>query len=140
MSLQDTNLSASTSVFTSTITFPVDHGMVLVMYLTKYGHRFKQLRLDISLEDVVATFLGVDSKIKLPMSINLSKKSHPMILGRSQMGKTIAENLGPNFDVKTQGLIFSIGLVNSILCYKVSLGDLRQMQKIFSLDVKDPDE
>jgi len=136
ISLQDHSVSTPTTVFTSAIVMPVEPGMVLAMYLTNDGHQFKQLNLDMSLEDVVSTFLSRDNKIKLPVSITEPKKAFPMIMERNQMVKSIAENVGPYFDVKTQGLIFSTGLVNSKLCHKVCLGDLGQMQKILSLDSK----
>jgi len=135
MSLQD-NTSTSATVFTNSIGVSVEPEMVLAMCLTKYGFRFKQLNLNMSLEDVVATFVSSDNKTKLPLSITESKKSLPKIMGRKQMLKTIAENIGPHMDIKTQGLIFSTGSVNSRLCHKVCLGDLVLMQKIISLDTK----
>jgi len=135
MSLQDNRESSPSVEFTITTAMPVEPGMVLAMYLTNGGHRFKCLNLDMSLDVVVSTFLCTDNKIKLPVSITESNKSLPMIMGRNQMVKTIAENVGPYFDVKMQGLIFTIGSVNSKLCYKMCLGDLGPMQKILSLDM-----
>jgi len=130
MMLQDIITSTSTTVFTETRGISVEPGMVLAMCLTKDGHRFKQLNINMTLDDVVASFLSTDNKTKLPLSITESKK--PRIMGRNQMLLTIAENLGPHFDVKTQGLVFATGIVNSRLCHKVCIGDLHQMQKIFS--------
>jgi len=59
-----------------------------------------------------------------------------MIIGRKRMSMTIAENFGPLFDVNTQGVIFSTGAVNSKLCHRVCVGDLDEMQKIFSQTIK----
>jgi len=140
--LQDIITSTSTTVFTDTRGISVEPGKVLAMCLTKDGHRFKQLNIDMTLDDVVASFLSTDNITKLPLSITESKKSRPRIMGRNQMVLTIGENLGPRFDVKTQGLIFATGIVNSRLCHKVCIGDLHHMQKIFSHEAKrqKPDE
>jgi len=135
MSLHDNRESSPSVEFTITTAIPVEPGMVLAMYLTNGGHRFKCLDLDLSLDVVVSTFPGTNNKIKLPVSITESNKSLPLIMGRNQMVKTIAENVGPYFDVKMHGLIFAIGSVNSKLCYKMCLGDLGQMQNILSLDM-----
>jgi len=134
MSLHENSTSTPTVVLTRSMAFPVEPGMVLAMCLSKDGHRFEQLNLNMSLENVVSTFLITDNKPKLPVSFTESKKSRPKIMERNQMVKTIAENI--DLDVKTQGLIFSTGLVNSRLCYKVCLGDLGQMQKILAVDAK----
>jgi len=136
ISLQDNTTSTSATVLTNSIRVSVEPEMVLAMCLAKDGYRFKQLNLNMSLEEVVDTFVSTDNKTKLPLSITESKKSLPKIMGRKQMVKTIAENIGPHIDVKTQGLIFSTGSVNSRLCHKVCLGDLVLMQKIISFDVK----
>jgi len=106
-------------------------GMVFAMCLFKEGQRFKWLNLCTSLEDVVATFLSTDNKSKLPVSVTELNEARPRIYGRSRMAMTLAENLGPNFDAKTQALMFSTGPVNSKLCHKMSVCDLLQMQKIF---------
>jgi len=106
-------------------------GMVFAMRLFKEGQRFKWLNLCTLLEDVVATFLSTDNKSKLPVSVTDLNEARPRIYGRSRMAMTLSENLGPNFDAKTQALMFSLGPVNSKLCHKMSVCDLFQMQKIF---------
>jgi len=135
-SSQDNTASAPTSAPSSVIAMPVLSGMVLTMHLSKYGYRFKWLNPNWSLKEIVDNFLSPDNRIKLPVSITVSKESLPKIIGRKRMAMTIAENFGPHFDVKTQGVIFSTGTVNSKLCHRVCVGDLDEMQKIFSQTVK----
>jgi len=110
----------------------VPHGKVLALCLTKYEQRFRLLTLKTSLEEVVETFLSPDGGKKLPISFN-SQKYRPRVMSPHQMAMTIEESLGKHFDTETQGLTFSVGPLNSKLCYKMSVCDLAQLQKILSL-------
>jgi len=109
-------------------------GNVLVMQLTKGDPRFRMIRLDVTLNELVETFLSERSGgVSLPVSFTESEKIRPKLLKENRMAMSIKENLGRNLDVSTQGLTFSVGPLNSKLCYKMSVVDLGQLQKIFSL-------
>jgi len=106
-------------------------GIVLAMFLLKKSQRFEYINLCMTLEDVVATYLSIGDNSKLPVSVTYSKEETPVIYGRSRMAVTLAQNLGPKFDAKSQGLLFTTGTVNSKLCHKMCVCDLRQLQKFF---------
>jgi len=108
-------------------------GHVLGMLLAKKGYQFQMLNLKWSIEEVVDLFLAKESGARLPLSFCRNEMNPPGIMGSDRMQMTIAENLGPQFDVKIQGLIFATGPVNSKLCYKMSVCKKREIEKIFSI-------
>jgi len=109
-------------------------GHVLVMQLTKGVPRFREINLDRSLNEVVENFLSTNSGgVKLPVSFTESDKLRPKLMKETRMAMSIRENLGRNLDVSTQGLTFSVGPINTKLCYKLTVVDRNQLQKIFSL-------
>merc|ERR1719474_135680 len=116
---------------TKKITVPP--GKVMGMFLGKKDYRFQILKLNSSLHDVVNLFLCIENGAKLPVSFTETKINRPRIMSESRMAMTISENLGKQFDVKTQGLTFSTGSVNSKLCYKMSVCELSSMEKIFAI-------
>jgi len=84
------------------------------------------------MKKVVDLFLVKDSHACLPISFSNDEFNPPRIMSNSQMQKTIAEILGPQFDVKTQGLFFATGSVNSKFCYKMTVCHLSMIKKFFS--------
>jgi len=112
-------------------------GKVMGMYLGKEDYRFHILKLTSSLDEVVNIFLSVESGPTLPLSFDKTKKNRPKIMSKSLMRMTIEQNLGPHFDPKTKGLMFSLGSVNSKLCYKMSVCDLSNIENIFSVFCRD---
>jgi len=110
----------------------ISPGHVLVMQLTKGDPRFRLINLDSSLKDLVENFLSTNG-VSLPISFTESENVRPKLMKENRMAMTIRDNLGRNLDVSTQGLTFSVGPLNSKLCYKMTVVDLSQLQKIFSL-------
>merc|ERR1712060_712696 len=83
--------------------------------------------------EVVKNFLMTNSDgVELPVSFNESENIRPKLLSSSRMAMTLRENLGRKFNIATHGLTFSTGPVNSKLCFKMSICDLRILQKMFS--------
>jgi len=109
-------------------------GHVLVMQLTKGDSRFRMINVDNTLNEVVENFLSAKTGgVKLPVSFTESDTQRPKLMKESRLAMSIRDNLGRNLDVSIQGLTFSVGSVNSKLCYKMTISDLNQLQKIFSL-------
>merc|ERR1719419_307194 len=102
------------------------------MNITKGGQKFKLLNLNVSLQNVVDTFLSTETGAKFPISFSESEDIRPKLMGPNRMAMSISQNLRGHLDIATQGLSFFIGPVNSKLCYKMSVCDLSQLQKIFS--------
>jgi len=113
---------------------PLPSGNVMAMQLVKGGQCFKLVNLDKPLQEVVDNFLSVNSDgVELPVSFTESEDTRPKLMKQNRMAMTVRENLGPSFDPETQGLIFTVGPLNSKLCHKMTVCDLVQLQKIFSL-------
>ena len=92
------------------------------------------INLDSTLNELVEPFLSENSGgVKLPVSFTESEKVRPKLMKENRMGMTIRDSLGRNLDVSIQGLTFLVGPLNSKLCYKMTVVDLGQLQKIFSL-------
>jgi len=108
-------------------------GHVLGMLLAKKGYQFQMLNLSWSIEEVVDLFLAKECGVRLPLSFSRNEMNPPGIMASDRMQMTIAENLGSQFDVKIQGLIFATGPVNSKLCYKMSVCERREIEKLFSI-------
>jgi len=125
--------SGPTAIVTGAkMTLPSGH--VMVMQLVKGGQCFNKIDINSSLQQVVDTFLSLNSGgVALPVSYNESDDTRPKMMKQSRMAMTLRENLGPNFDPKLHGLTFSVGPLNSKLCHKMTVCDLGQLQKIFSL-------
>jgi len=113
-----------------TLKMPVRPGMVMAMHLTKDRPRFKLLSLNTSLQEVVDTFLRTEAGPSLPVSFSYSKTTRPKVMSESRMGMSLSENLRGYLDPITQGISFFVGSVNAKLCYKMSVCDLKQLQKI----------
>jgi len=109
-------------------------GTVMAMQLAKKESYFTIINLDITLQDVVKTFLSKNTGgVELPVSYEESANAPPKLLSTNRMAMSLRENLGRNFNIATQGLTFSSGPVNSKLCFKMRACDLRQLHKMFSL-------
>jgi len=106
-------------------------GNVMGMLLCKNDYRFQMLNINWSMKEVVDLFLVIECGASLPINFSNDGLKRPRIMSNSQMQMTIAESLGPQFDVKTQGLAFATGSINSRLCYKMSVCQLSTMEKIF---------
>jgi len=109
----------------------VPDGKVMGMLLGKEDYRFQILDLNSSLDEVVNLFLFIECGVRLSLSFAENDFIQPKIMSKRRMAMTIKENLGPQFDVKTQGLTFSTGFVNSDLCYKMTVCQLTTMENIF---------
>jgi len=109
-------------------------GNVMAMQLVKGGQCFKLVSLNKPLQEVVDNFLSVNSGgVELPVSFTESEDIRPKLMKQNRLAMTVRENLGPSFDPETQGLTFTVGPLNSKLCHKMTVCDLGQLQKIFSL-------
>merc|ERR1719474_48678 len=109
-------------------------GTVLAMQLFKGGQSFKIINLNITLQEIVKNFLSKNcGGVDLPVSFTESENTRPKLISKNRMAMSLRENLGRKFNVVTEGLTFSIGPVNSKLCYKMCVCDLGQLQKMFSL-------
>jgi len=111
---------------------PVGPGMVFAMLLTNNCKIFQNLNLGVSLQEVVDTFLKAETGENLPVSFTLSTDTRPKLLPAKKMAMTLSENLKGYLDEATQGLSFFVGAVNQKLCYKMSVCDLEELQKMFS--------
>jgi len=112
---------------------PVSPGMVWAMLRTKTGQTFRLLKLSLSFQEVVDTFLKAETGKSLPVSFTLSNDTRPKLLPTEKMDMTLLENLKGNLDEETQGLSFFVGPVNTKLCYKMYVSDLEQLQNFFSI-------
>lgn len=126
--------TSNVPTFAGTTKMDLPAGSVLVMQLTKENPRFRLINLESTLNEVVDNFLSSNSGgVSLPVSFTESENLRPKLMKANRMAMTIRDNLGRNLDVLKQGLTFSVGPVNSKLCYKMIVVDLGQMQKIYSL-------
>merc|ERR1719233_2081445 len=104
------------------------------MHRVKKEYHFTLISLDNTMEEVVKNFLITNSGgVELPLSFNESENTRPKLLSSSRMAMSLRDNLGPKFNIATHGLTFSTGPVNSKLCFKMSICDLRILQRMFSL-------
>jgi len=132
-SFSDVSYLDDNPVASNYLKIPVPPGKVLALCLTRGEQRIRLLNLKISLEEVVETFLSPGGGKKLPISFTESQEWRPRVMGPHRMAMTIEENLGEHLDAETQGLTFSVGPLNSKLCYKMCVCDLGQLQKILAL-------
>jgi len=107
-------------------------GHVLGMLWANKGFQFEMLNLNWSIEEVV-DLLVKKCGARLPVSFSKNKRYLPKLLSNERMQMTIAENLGSQFDVKTKGLIFATGSVNSKFCYKITECERSEMEKMLSV-------
>jgi len=112
---------------------PVVKGMVLAMVVTKQGQRFRLLNLNVTLEEVVNTFLKAEAGASLPVSFTLSTDTRPKLLPADKMALTLKENLEGYIDELTQGISFFTGPVNGKLSYKMSVCQLEYMEKLYQI-------
>lgn len=113
----------------SALKMPIRKGWVLAMLLTKEAKRFKMLNLNISLQEVVDTFLNNGTGPSIPVSFSYANETRPRVMSENRMGMSLADNLRGYLDETTQGITFFVGSVNSKLCYKMSICDLGQLHK-----------
>jgi len=106
-------------------------GHVLGMLWANKSFQFEMLNLNWSMKEVV-DFLVKKCGARLPVSFS-NKRQRPTLLSNERMQMTIAENVGSQFDVKTQGLIFATGSVNSKLCYKITECERSEIEKMLSI-------
>lgn len=114
----------------------VSPGMVWAMLRTKAGPSFQLVKLSSSLQEVVDTFLKVETGLSLPVSFTFFNDTLPKLLPSKKMGMTLSENLDGHLNEETQGLSFFVGSVNTKLCYKMMVSDLELFQKLFSIHRK----
>jgi len=107
-------------------------GKVMGMFISKNDYLFQILNLNSSLNEVVDLFLFKENGVRLPIGFSKTEANQSRIMSIKKMRNTLAENLGPLFDAKNQGLVFVTGHVNSKLCYKMSSCDLSKIERIFS--------
>jgi len=112
---------------------PCRPGMVWAMRLSKEGQRFKLVNLSITVNELVDTFLSVETGQSLPVSFTFTNLSRPKLLPAEKMRMTLSEILKGYLDEMTQGLSFFVGPVNSKLCYKMSVCELDQLEQLFSM-------
>jgi len=112
---------------------PVVKGMVLAMVVTKQGQRFRLINLNVTLQEVVNTFLKAEAGASLPVSFTLSTDTRPKLLPADKMALTLKENLEGYIDELTQGISFFTGPVNGKLSYKMSVCQLEYMEKLFEI-------
>jgi len=110
---------------------PVSPGKVWATLFTKTAKTSQLLNLNISLQEVVDTFLKAQTGESLPISLTLSSDTRPKILPAKKMGMKLSESLKGHLDETTQGLTFFVGPINSKLCYKLYVSDMEQLQKLF---------
>jgi len=127
---RESPLSTSTLNLPQNIMLPP--GTVMSVFLSNKGYLFKVLNLNLSVDDVINIFLCADGGPRLPMSFSKTEQNPPRIMSKRMMAANLAENLGPQFDTKTQGLTFATGSLNSRLCYKMSVCELGKIEKMFS--------
>jgi len=108
-------------------------GKVLGMCLGKQKYRPKMLNLEATVDEVVNLFLSVENGAMLPVSITETVHKRPIVMNERRMAMTLADILGSNFDAERSGLTFSIGLVNSVHCYKMTVCELSKMETILAL-------
>jgi len=112
---------------------PVVKGMVLAMVVTKQGQKFRLLNLNVTLQEVVNTFLKAEAGASLPVSFTLSTDTRPKLLPADKMALTLKENLEGYIDELKQGISFFTGPVNGKLSYKMSVCQLEYMEKLFQI-------
>jgi len=108
-------------------------GKVIGLFISKNDYLFQILSLNSSLNEVVDLFLCKESGAWLPISFSRTQANQPRIMSIKNMRNTLAENLGPLFDAKNQGLVFATGHINSKLCYKMSLCEMSKIESFFSV-------
>jgi len=111
----------------------IQPGHVLGMLWANKGFQFEILNLNWSMKEVVDLFLVKKCGARLPVSFSRNKLYLPTVMSNERMKTTIAENLGSQFDVKTQGLLFATGSVNSKFCYKITECERSEMEKMYSI-------
>jgi len=113
-------------------------GTVMAMQQVKREYHFTRIHLDNTLQEVVKNFLIKNNGgVELPVSFNESENIRPRLLSSSRMAMTLRENLGRKFNLATHGLTFSTGSLNTKLCFKMSICDLRILQRMFSFSQAD---
>jgi len=113
---------------------PVSPGMVWAMLRTKTGQKFQLFNLSSSLQEVVDTFLKVETGESLPVSFTLSTNTPPKLLPPEKMDMALSETLQGYLDEETQGISFFVGPVNTKLCYKMYVSHLEQLQRFFTIE------
>jgi len=107
-------------------------GTVLAVQLTKGDPIFWSIHLETTMNQLVDSCLSAKSGgVKLPVSFTVSEKERPKLMKEKQMAMSIREYLDGNIDVTTQGLLISVGPVNTKLCYKIIVVDRRQTDKMY---------
>jgi len=105
-------------------------GMVTALYLTKDVQRFKMLSLNSSIQEVVNNFLRTGGGPSLPMSYSKFNGSRPKVMAASRMGMSLSDILGgDSLESTVEGIVFSVGCVNTKLCYKMSICQLKHIEK-----------
>jgi len=107
-------------------------GHVLGMLLIKEGFHFRLLNFNWTMKEVVDKFLVKECGARLPLSFSTNQLHRPKMLSNDWMQMTLVENLGSQFDVKTHGLLFATGYVESKLCYKMTKCERCEIEKMFS--------
>jgi len=108
-------------------------GKVMGMFLCKKGYKFKMLNLNSSIDEVVDVFLMAECGAKLPISFSKTERSRSQIMSKKLTAENLVDSLGPQFDAKTQGLVFAIGSVNSKLCYKMTVCGLGRIEGMLTI-------
>jgi len=108
-------------------------GKVMGMFLYKKGYQFKMLNLNSSIDEVVDVFLMAECGAKLPISFSKTERSRSQIMSKKLTAENLVDSLGPQFDAKTQGLVFAIGSVNSKFCYKMSVCGLGRIERMLTI-------
>jgi len=132
----DNNLFVHGKITRTIPELPFTTGMVWAMIMKKSGWAFHSLNLRSSVRKIVDTFLKVETGLSLPVSFTLSTNTQPKLLPAKKMSMTLSQNLMGYFDEATQGLTFFVGPVNGKLCYKMTVCDLKHMQKCFATTKK----
>jgi len=107
---------------------------MFILKKVKEEHLFQVLNLNSSLDEVVDKFLFKLTGVRLPISFRKTEANLPETIIIRNMGITLSESLGPQFDPNNQGLVFSSGAVNSKYCYKISVCELSMIETLFFLD------
>jgi len=107
-------------------------GHVLGMLIIKDGFHFRLLDLNWTMKEVVDKYLVKECGARLPLSFSTNQLHRPKMLSNDWMQMTLVENLGSQFDVKTHGLLFATGYVESKLCYKMTKCERCEIEKMFS--------
>jgi hypothetical protein len=136
-SLEDWSFVSEVYLTSNVPTLPVTRkinvqpGNVLVMQLTKDCPRFSMIKLESTMNELVESFLSTNNGgVRLPVSFTESEYRRPKLMNENRMAMSIRDNLGQNFNESTQGLLFSVGPLNTKLCYKMTLVDLEKLQNL----------